>query len=176
MLSINKILKVTEELDLEREKEYSRCLSFYPDFYKGIANGVGSETSWTYHLTPDTIWLLDISPSANIHDWDFTFPYYFSSYQEGMDWFHLSNKRFHDNMEKQIKDGFFLVRDIRRVRKEEYYLIVNYSATSHNAFWSNKTLPSDWKKYCNYIPDFNVKKYELNKQIYSAVTGREVMV
>jgi hypothetical protein len=173
MLSREKTEDITLMLELECSAEYLRCLLLYHEYYRQVANGVGSETSWTYHLIPDTAWLLDISPTAGIHDWDFTFPYYFTTYAEGMKWYHLCNHRFRDNFEKQIKSGVWFLRTPRRCRKIEYYWILDNTFISHNAFWSNKKLPADWKKHNSYIPDFDQKKYNLNMEIWAAMNGQD---
>lgn len=171
MLSREKIEEITIGLELECSAEYQRCLMWYPEYYPQVANGVGSETSWTYHITPDTAWLLDISPTAGIHDWDCTFPYYFRTYAEGMKWFITANERFRSNMEKQIADGFFMLRPPRRCRKAEYFWLLENTHIAHNAFWSNKILPPDWRRHQAYTPDFEQKKYDLNCEIWKAMNG-----
>ena len=169
MLKIKEIQDITDSLELECCHEYYHLLHHHPAQYPLVCNGVGSETSWTYHLTPDTIWFLDISPSSGIHDWDFTYPLYFESYQAGMQHFHDANRRFRDNIEKQIAAANWLLRPVRRARKQEYYFLLETFRASHNSFWSNKTLPLDWAENCNYTPDFSNKKYLLNKQILEAI-------
>lgn len=171
MLPVKRIEEITLDLELECSAEYQRCMMWYQEYYIQVANGVGSETSWTYHLTPDTVWLLDISPTAGIHDWDFTFPMYFASYAAGQQWFHAANARFRDNLEKQIKNGCWLLRGPRRCRKQEYFWILDNTMISHNAFWSNKRLPPDWYQHQAYTPDFDQKKFDLNIEIWSAMNG-----
>jgi len=43
-----------------------------------VCNGVGSNVGWfgrlTYHLIPATIFFLDVTAAADIHDWMYTYP------------------------------------------------------------------------------------------------------
>jgi hypothetical protein len=173
MLNISVIAEITGRLRLECQPELLHCLQRHPELYQQVANGVGSDTSWTYHIIPDTIWGLDISPSAGIHDWDFTYPLYFEHYNDGMRHFHNSNQRFKGNVFKQIKAGSLLCRIPRNLRLIEYMLILEKSSISHNAFWSNKLLPVDWNKYHRRIPDFNPEKYSLNQKIIKSILTTE---
>ncbi|MFA5321378.1 MAG: hypothetical protein WC373_01785 [Smithella sp.] len=116
-----------------------------------ICNGVGSRLSWTYHLTPDTIWLLDVSPAADIHDWMYTFPVVFP-YEENGEMFWTgeeyrahSDRVFLNNMYRlfNLADSRSWisrrVRPFRNTRALSYYTILRNCGGP--SFWSDKNKP-----------------------------------
>lgn len=116
-----------------------------------ICNGVGSQDSWTYALTPDTVWGLDVTPSSDIHDWMYTKPSSFASDAEALDWKGKADRAFRNNLVRQFElaeaaSGFsgWLARRVsgfRRARAQEYFLILqNFGGAS---FWSGKNRPSE---------------------------------
>lgn len=171
MLPLARLLKITDRLKLDCTPEYLKIFNSHPELYHLVCNGVGSETNWTYHLTPDTIWGMDISPSAGIHDWDFTFPMEFQNYTEGMTHFHRANRRFHDNVEKQISDGCDLLKPLRQHRNNVYFHLLENSAAGHRSFWSNRLLPHDWLEFNHYTPDFNREKFRDNLIVFNHIFG-----
>lgn len=158
-------------LDLASKNDYTKLLFHFPDDYHLICNGVGSETSWTYKIIPNTIWGLNIYPSAGIHDFDFTYPIRFDTYADGMAHFHDSNKRFWQNMDIQITDASWIMRPVRRMRRDGYFYILENTRISQNSFWSNKPLPSDWFDHNCWEPSFNQEKYETNLKIQNKIKG-----
>ena len=157
---------VTLNLSLVTSDEYQCCLVFHPELLGQVANGVGSQTSWTYHFTPNTIWGLNINPSAYIHDWDYTYPYEFKTYKEGMAFKKIVDKRFYQNVRIQIKDGCWILRGVRRQRSNLYYFILRKHG--HDAFWCNKKLPKDYPKD-REKPEFNKKVFKNNKYIWTTI-------
>lgn len=140
-MDIMKVRAITQKLHLDVPRMYEYALLCYPSIADQVANGVGSETSAFYHLTPDTVWGLNINPSSHGHDWDYTFPFKFVTYAEGMKHFHAANERFRINCLKLVEDGSWLLKPFRRHRVEFYFKILE--AEGELAFWSNKILPPD---------------------------------
>lgn len=171
-MKLSTMTEITMELALECQPEYHELMIYHPALYNEICNGVGSETHWTYHLIPDTIWGLDISPSAGIHDFDWTYPMEFDSYADGEECRLRQNDVFAANVEKQIMAGTWLLRPLRRLRKNTYLKLLNETRAAHNSFWSNKPLPPDWYEHNNYTPTFNDNKYQINIDVWSKIKTR----
>ena len=157
------IEEITLELELQCFPEYERCLLFYPELLPEICNGVGSQTHWSYYLIPNTIWLLNINPTAAIHDWGYTYPFEFETYLEGAAFKAEADRIFYHNLEKQIAAGFWLLRPMRRIRKLFYYKVLKNSGDV--AFWCNKILPPDYPKDIDK-PPFDQEKFDRNLEIW----------
>jgi len=61
------------------------------DVWDSYCNGVGSKGETyldylIYKITPNTIWLLDITPCSDIHDVEYTIPQYFETLKEALKW------------------------------------------------------------------------------------------
>jgi hypothetical protein len=81
----------TRELLIRDPKEFASC-----------CNGVGSKAGgWlgniTYHITPNTIWFMDITPASDIHDVEYSHPSSFISDEEAKHCWRAANQRFVDN-------------------------------------------------------------------------------
>ena len=72
-----------------------------PEQFKKYCNGVGSMVGFwgklTYHFIPNTIWFLDITPSSDLHDVDFSYPNEFRNIYEARIAFDEANLRFYEN-------------------------------------------------------------------------------
>jgi len=131
-------------------EEFRRRLKDDPASLKKICNGVGSETSWTYHLTPDTIWGLDITPASDIHDYMYTEPAAFASDAEALAWKNKADRVFLNNMirlfEQAEKQSWWArrVAGLRRHRAKLYFeALQNFGGS---AFWEGKNKPSELGK------------------------------
>lgn len=149
-MAIDKVQRETFRLRLQTPPEYLAALSQRPDIVNAVANGVGSETSWTYHITPDTVWGLNINPTSHIHDWMYTFPLYFPSVAAGLTWKLHADHWFDINGHIQVADGICLLRPFRRRRINTYTIILSAGGTE--AFWEHKPLPPDWNQYYTARP------------------------
>lgn len=159
-MAIAKVKSETLRLSLQCPAEYLAVLTRRPDIIDMVANGVGSETSWTYHITPDTVWGLNINPTSHPHDWMYTFPMYFPSVALGLAWKHLADRYFDLNGHIQVADGLCLLRPMRRARINNYTIIL--SAGGSEAFWAHKPLPPDYDDFYCKRPDYDpatVKKF-----------------
>lgn len=173
-MKIAEVQKITQRLNLEMPALYEYALFNYPSIVDELANGVGSETNWFYHLTPDTVWGLNINPSSHVHDWDYSIPFEFATYADGLAFFHAANNRFRDNCMKLVEDGCCLLRPFRRRRVEFYFRVLE--SQGELAFWSNKVLPTD-------IPFEIAEKVELvpavierYRQIQNVLSGKMMAV
>lgn len=101
-------------------------------------NGAGT-SGWRGVMVPDTIWGLDINPSADIHDWD---------YAEGETLIDKdsADDRFRRNMRSQIKRAAkaswlgWLLHIPRRYRAFTYYLAVSESDAALVAFGESELI------------------------------------
>ncbi|MDD3118365.1 MAG: hypothetical protein PHQ27_04250 [Victivallales bacterium] len=142
---IDRIREETFRLHLLAPPEYLAVLEARPDIIDEVANGVGTQTSWTYHLTPDTICGLNINPTSHIHDWMNTFPLYFPDVATGLAYKRLSESYFRINGYGQVSDGWSLLRPWRRLVINSYVHIL--SCFGNKAFWADKPLPADYGEY-----------------------------
>lgn len=125
MKSIQETIVIADRLGLEYSPTFPfLALSGMEKDAELICNGVGSPTSWTYHLTPNTIWGLDITPSSNIHDFDYTIPTHFNSEESAIRRKYLADTRFYNNMLKQIEDKGGILKWFRKRRAKTYYEIL----------------------------------------------------
>jgi len=154
-MAIEKVRAETLRLKLHCPPGYLAVLDRRPDVVDHVANGVGSETSWTYHITPDTVWGLNINPTSHCHDWMYTFPLYFPSVALGLAWKHLADRYFGLNGHIQAKDGTWLLQGPRTRRINAYAAIL--SAGGSEAFWAQKPLPPDYNFFYSSRPDYDHK-------------------
>jgi hypothetical protein len=135
-------MDATRYADLWAPESFWDRLKNDPASLKKICNGVGSETSWTYHLTPNTIWGLDVTPASDIHDFMYFYPITFDSDEEGLAWKDKADRVFLNNMirlfEKAESESWWARRfsTMRRNRAQLYFKAVqNFGGTS---FWEGK--------------------------------------
>jgi hypothetical protein len=133
---------------LQLSPEFQRLAVEDPEKLMACCNGVGSETGgfWarlTYHLTPNTIWFLDVTPCSDIHDVDCTYPQHLKNKVEALKHMDAANIRFRENLETWIgmhtRNKFLLY--LRLSRAMAYYAILcNDCETS---FMEGKTFDED---------------------------------
>lgn len=122
----------------------------HPERLAVMCNGVGSKTSWTYPYTPDTIWLLDVTPAADIHDVMFTEPLVFPAVIDGVTYtaekyFQHANNLFYCNLMRLFDKAdaqSWLSRRVRRfrnMRAREYKFALDYFG--FHAFMEGKNHP-----------------------------------
>lgn len=155
-MPIKKVQRETVRLHLQAPPEYLLMLSQYPWIVDEIANGVGSETSCMYHLTPDTAWGLNINPTSHGHDWMYTFPLFFPTVADGLIWKMRADQYFDLNGHIQVADGIAILRPMRRARIDEYTAIL--MAGCSKAFWENKPLPPDYDAHYTNRPSCDPAK------------------
>lgn len=112
--------------------------------HKTVCNGVGSKIDWwntlLWHLTPNTCWFLSIEQSADIHDYDYTFPQYFRTMEEAIKYKIMVDNRFRENCFRQIEMGTKseYLKYLRRSRVEKYHLIL--IEIGNKSFLKGKTI------------------------------------
>lgn len=132
-------------------EEFWFYLAHDPDKIKAVCNGVGSPSSWTYHLTPNTIWGLDITAAADIHDWMYTYPPDFATEADALAYKEKADRVFRNNLirifeQAEAQPGFKgwmhrRIAGVRRARAQEYFMILqNFGGTS---FWEGKNKPEN---------------------------------
>ena len=155
-MPIKKVKAETLRLKLHCPPDYLAMLIEVPEIVDEVTNGVGSETHWTYHITPNTVWGLNINPTSHAHDWMYTFPLVFPTVAAGLAWKLLADRYFKLNGHIQVDDGFFLLRKPRRARINSYITLLNAGGTE--AFWANKPLPPDFDRYYCSRPSYDEQK------------------
>jgi hypothetical protein len=112
---------------LELSDEFIRIATYHPETLKYYCNGVGSQVGTlgklTYHLIPNTIWFLDITPAADIHDIDYVFPTHFNSEGEAIEHKKQADRRFYNNVKTLIDRNTksSLLKYLRYKRLRKYY-------------------------------------------------------
>lgn len=166
-MPIQKVKTETLRLKLHCPPDYLAMLVEAPEIVDEVTNGVGSETHWTYHITPDTVWGLNINPTSHAHDWMYTFPLVFPTVAAGLAWKLLADRYFKLNGQLQIDDGFCLLRKPRRARINTYSTLLNASGTE--AFWANKPLPPDFDRYYSTRPSYDEQKVSRYMEIETTI-------
>lgn len=156
-MELNKIISVTKKLNLLSPQWYKDILDKNPEIIYKIQNGVGSETHWSYHLIPDTIYFLNIIPSSSIHDLMYTFPLKFNLVADGLAWKRLADHYFYLNVLTQINNYGGIFKKLRKSRLNKYTFFLN--ASGSDSFWANKKLPPDFFDYYCDQPVYNNAKY-----------------
>lgn len=114
-------------LGLAMSDEARKLLGTDPKRWKSYCNGVGSNVGWlgklTYHLIPNTIWFMDITPASDIHDVEYYVPDTFATRAGAIEWKVQADQRFLDNMLALIraKSGTAFMRILRTRRAIAYY-------------------------------------------------------
>jgi hypothetical protein len=166
-MEIERVVYETNCLGLICPDWYLVALNSKPDLIDSLANGCGSETSWTYHLVPDTIWGLNINPSTHIHDLLYTFPFQFETVAQGLAWKRKADYQFYMNVRKQINDygGWFKKCRLSRLKKYMFALDCGGS----EAFWANKKLPDDFFDYYENRPEFDNDVFIRYKEVWNEI-------
>ncbi|QSH40793.1 hypothetical protein P0136_11415 [Lentisphaerota bacterium ZTH] len=97
--------------------------------FKSLCNGVGSKVgSWfdrlLYHLTPNTIWFMDITDGADLHDVDYSVPTLFHSIEAALQYRLDADQRFLNNLEIRITERGGLLKGLRLRRAKKYYYLL----------------------------------------------------
>jgi hypothetical protein len=128
---------------LELSAEFARLATEAPEKIVACCNGVGSERGFwgrlTYHLTPNTIWFLDITPVSDIHDVDCTYPSHFKNQAEALAHLDAANKRFLKNLITYIEmnTSSSVMRYLRLDRAMKYYSALEIAG--EESFMEGKT-------------------------------------
>ena len=95
------------------------------DIKKKICNGVGPAGFWGKFI-PETIWFLNVSEAANIHDWD----YEVGITEEDRI---IADSRFLRNLLKiiEIKTKWKWLKKLRITRARFYFLAVSFLGEKH---------------------------------------------
>ena len=167
MMDISQVVYITNRLQLKAPYWYYKALNKKPELIEKIANGVGSETHWSYCFIPNTNWGLNMCPIAHPHDSVFTFPLKFKSVAEGLAWERLANYWFDLNGQILIKDAGGWFESFRLSRLKKYNIALEIGGTE--AFWVNKILPPDYDKYYAKRPVNNPETFEMYKQVWQEI-------
>lgn len=109
-----------------------------------VCNGVGSREGWfnrlVYHIIPNTIWGLDITPASDLHDIGYTVPATFRTLEEARKHKEMEDYFFETNCKILILRGtkWEWLRKIRNRRVDKYVAILKSSGMT--SFMSNKTI------------------------------------
>ena len=106
-------------------------------------NGVGSPEGgkfkrFIWKITPDTIWGLDITPTADLHDNGYTVPLEFRDLQTALKHKVGEDILFKKNVKTQIARGTWLLRWVRNRRVWKYALAL--VKCGQDAFIENKII------------------------------------
>ena len=163
-MAIDKVVSETKRIGLRMPYSYQLALYNRPELIDQVANGVGSETNMViYHLTPDTVWGLNINPTSHIHDWMYTFPLIFKTIGDALEHLRLADNWFYLNATAQFKDAGGWFEWLRMSRLNKYETGLNIGGSE--AFWENKPrlyLPPEFEMYYRTKPkldDAIVDKY-----------------
>lgn len=146
---------------------YLKTLRLKPELIDKLSNGVGSETHWSYHFTPNTIWGLNILPTACPHDSMYCCPIKFKSVAQGLAWKRLADYYFHINGTKQIDDYGGWLEFMRFNRLSVYETALD--AGGSEAFWINKERPKDFLKYYEKEPEDDKETMFLYKKVWGEI-------
>jgi hypothetical protein len=99
-----------------------------PEVRAIVTNGCGP-AGWKVKIVPDTVYGRNIKEDCRIHDWMYALGSSDEDKQEADVWF------LH-NMMVSIKNSWWPLSWLRRVRIQEYYEAVSHFG--NDAFWENK--------------------------------------
>lgn len=122
-----------------------KLLESNPKKFANYCNGVGSQVGWlgrlTYHIIPNTIWFLDITPASDIHDVEYSVPSEFGCISAAEKAFDEANLRLYNNIVTLIdrKGRGGLIYQMRMHRAGLYFDAVSGSA-GWKSFVSGKTI------------------------------------
>ncbi|MDD5697663.1 MAG: hypothetical protein PHH77_03515 [Victivallaceae bacterium] len=177
-MQISKVVAETKRLNLRIPYSYQLALYHRPELIDQVANGVGSETNeLIYHLTPDTVWGLNINPVSHIHDWMYTFPMVFSGVAEGLVRLRLADHWFDLNCECLFKDAGGWFKRFRMTRLDEYKVALNVGGSE--AFWTNKPhelLPGNYLDYYRAMPEIDASAVAKYRQVWNEVVDIEAQL
>lgn len=137
--------KIEKYKGLEMSEEAANLLYSDPKKFASYCNGVGSRVGWvgrlTYHLIPNTIWFMDITPASDIHDVEYSVPSEFQHLGLAAKAFDDANLRIYKNIQTLIKrkaTSGILFR--MRMRRAKLYYYALGSDAAWNSFVSGKTI------------------------------------
>lgn len=117
--------KAKKYSNMDMSKEARWLLEEHPKEFKRYCNGMGSRnTLWdriVWHLLPNTIWGLNVTPASDIHDVEYSYPTIFRNTEEAAEFKRLADLRFYANMISLIWSGPKFLRDSRLRRAKIYY-------------------------------------------------------
>lgn len=141
LMDIKDVQRITFGLKLHAPEEYIDSLKNNPKEIEDVVNGVGSEEHWSYHLTPDTIYGMNINPCSHIHDYMYVYPKRFTTKKEALVWKEKADDWFEKNVKIMIEDCGGFWKYFRRARLW-WYMIALRSEAGDIAFWKGKVEPN----------------------------------
>ncbi len=128
---------------LELSDEFQRLATENPAEIVRLCNGVGSTVGWAawfYHLIPNTIWGLDITPASDIHDVDYVYPKSFRIYTEAAYHKRKADRRIYNNILALIDmhTRYEWLKDLRVSRTRKYYFVL--LSCGNESFLDGKTI------------------------------------
>ena len=122
--------KVKKYVGLQMSKEARWLLEEHPKEFKRNCNGMGSRNSvWdriVWHLLPNTIWGVNVTPASDIHDVEYSYPTIFRNEKEAAEFKRETDNRFYSNMLTLIWRGPKFLRNWRIHRVKLYYESVEH--------------------------------------------------
>lgn len=119
-----------------------------PKLFKKYCNGVGSKTNWfntlLWHLTPNTIWFMGITPASDLHDVGYSFPCIFKTEEEALEYKTFIDREFLINLyilinrKKHTNKLSRILKYCRARRADLYYLMVG--RFGRNSFLKGKII------------------------------------
>lgn len=129
---VNKTLKNLDRYyRLDAPKEFWNDLKETPYKVKECCNGVGSTVGFlgkiTYHLIPNRIYGLDVTEASDIHDYMCTYPKYFKTKQDAVNWKRMADNMLLDNVIIIIERDtrWQWLKNLRRYRAMSFYNAVD---------------------------------------------------
>ena len=131
---------------LEMADSTKWLLENHKNEFKSYCNGVGSTSTWfdrlLWHITPNTIYGMNITPASDIHDSEYSYPTVFRTKGEALRFKFETDLRFYHNMILLIArkykwyNKFFAIPRLNRAK-------LYYEAVSHfgmDAFIKDKKI------------------------------------
>lgn len=120
--------------DLLMPELTKELLELYPKVFRLYCNGVGSKIGFwrtlLWHITPNTIWGLDITPASDIHDVGYSYPHIFQSKEQALEYKSARDYELYDNIviliERDKSWWGKLVKNFRIIRAKTYFELVYF--------------------------------------------------
>lgn len=110
-----------------------KLLKENPKLFASYCNGVGSKTGfWAtllWHITPNTIWSMNITDCTDLHDVDYSYPAAFKDEEEALAYKKAADERLYRNLLIRIEQHGGWFENLRKTRALAYFGIVSAAGT-----------------------------------------------
>lgn len=114
-------LKISKQCQILLSNDSEKFISFC----NGVGSTIGFWSTLLWHLTPNTIWGLNITPASDLHDVGYNWPMVFNNKEEALMYKIEIDNNFYDNMMTLIQndDSWWgvLSKQWRIIRATSYY-------------------------------------------------------